>query len=104
MSLSTNNVTATYNEKLLLSNGLSVSPISGPGGESSAQPRSLRQAVSSINSDKDLNDYITSQHRNMQHHAGEIKYERNPVSFNCAPLRVYGYSYIFRFWHLKRPP
>lgn len=84
MTILANSVTANFNEKLLLSNGLSVSPINGPGGESSAQPRSLRQAVSSINNDKDLNDFITSQHRNMQHNVGEIKYERNPVSWRYS--------------------
>ncbi|CAM1502151.1 Fc.00g041350.m01.CDS01 [Cosmosporella sp. VM-42] len=70
---------ATFNEKLLLSNGLSVSPIKGPGGENSPQPRSLRQAVSSINNEKDLSDYVVSQHRNMGPNTGEVKYERNHV-------------------------
>ncbi|KAH7019928.1 hypothetical protein EDB80DRAFT_211191 [Ilyonectria destructans] len=68
---------ASYNEKLLLSNGLNVSPIQGPGGEGSQ--RSLRQAVSSIDNDKDLNNYVTAQYRNLPASSGEIKYERNAV-------------------------
>ncbi|KAF7541048.1 hypothetical protein G7Z17_g12054 [Cylindrodendrum hubeiense] len=68
---------ASYNEKLLLSNGLNVSPIKGPGGEGSQ--RSLRQAVSSIDNDKDLNAYVTAQYRNLPATSGEIKYERNAV-------------------------
>ncbi|KAI5464185.1 hypothetical protein BGZ63DRAFT_351526 [Mariannaea sp. PMI_226] len=68
---------ATYAEKLLLSNGLNVSPISGPGGD--AAQRSLRTAVSSVDNDKDLNDYVGAQHRNVRPSTGEIKYERHPV-------------------------
>lgn len=71
---------ASFNERLLLSNGLSVSPIHGPGGQSSSSQRSLRQAASSIDNEKDLNDYVTAQHRSVPPNAGEIKYERNPVS------------------------
>ncbi|KAF5027306.1 hypothetical protein F66182_600 [Fusarium sp. NRRL 66182] len=70
---------ASFNERLLLSNGLSVSPIQGPGGQSSSSQRSLRQAASSIDDDKDLNDYVTAQLRSMPQSSGEIKYERNPV-------------------------
>ncbi|KAM0561019.1 hypothetical protein ACHAPJ_003519 [Fusarium lateritium] len=70
---------ASFNERLLLSNGLSVSPIQGPGGQSSTSQRSLRQAASSIDNDKDLNDYVTAQHRSMPVNSGEIKYERNPA-------------------------
>ncbi|KAM5346856.1 hypothetical protein ACJ41O_009861 [Fusarium nematophilum] len=70
---------ASYSERLMLGNGLSVSPIQGPGGESASAQRSLRQAVSSINNEQDLNDYVTAQFRNMPPNTGEIKYERNPV-------------------------
>lgn len=69
---------ASFNEKLLLSNGLSVSPIQGPGQSSTSQ-RSLRQAASSIDNEKDLNDYVVAQVRSMPANTGEIKYERNPV-------------------------
>ncbi|KAL6361443.1 hypothetical protein LRP88_04911 [Fusarium phalaenopsidis] len=69
---------ASFNEKLLLSNGLSVSPIQGPG-QSSISQRSLRQAASSIDNEKDLNDYVVAQVRSMPANTGEIKYERNPV-------------------------
>ncbi|KAI9163404.1 RHO GTPase-activating protein RGD1 [Paramyrothecium foliicola] len=68
---------AAFNEKLLLSNGLIISPLRGPGAES--QPRSLRQAVASINNDKDLNDYVASHHLKMAPNTGEVKYERHPV-------------------------
>ncbi|RSL38281.1 hypothetical protein CEP53_015002 [Fusarium sp. AF-6] len=69
---------ASFNEKLLLSNGLSVSPIQGPGQSTTSQ-RSLRQAASSIDNEKDLNDYVVAQVRSMPANTGEIKYERNPV-------------------------
>ncbi|RKL09768.1 hypothetical protein BFJ68_g8906 [Fusarium oxysporum] len=70
---------ASFNERLLLSNGLSVSPIQGPGAQGSSAQRSLRQAASSIDNDKDLNDYVTAQHRSVPPNTGEIKYERNPT-------------------------
>ncbi|KAK2929943.1 hypothetical protein FoTM2_010283 [Fusarium oxysporum f. sp. vasinfectum] len=70
---------ASFNERLLLSNGLSVSPIQGPGAQGSSAQRSLRQAASSIDNDKDLNDYVTAQHRSVPPNTGEIKYERNPA-------------------------
>ncbi|KAM0439604.1 hypothetical protein ACHAPT_000696 [Fusarium lateritium] len=69
---------ASFNEKLLLSNGLSVSPIQGPGQSSTSQ-RSLRQAASSIDNEKDLSDYVAAQVKSMPANTGEIKYERNPV-------------------------
>ncbi|KAJ4140167.1 Rho GTPase-activating protein [Fusarium equiseti] len=70
---------ASFNERLLLSNGLSVSPIQGPGGQSSSAQRSLRQAASSIDNEKDLNDYVTAQHRSVPPNTGEIEYKRNPA-------------------------
>ncbi|CAF3497682.1 unnamed protein product [Fusarium graminearum] len=70
---------ASFNERLLLSNGLSVSPIQGPGAQISSSQRSLRQAASSIDNDKDLNDYVTAQHRSVPANTGEVEYKRNPV-------------------------
>ncbi|UZP37572.1 hypothetical protein NXS19_005388 [Fusarium pseudograminearum] len=70
---------ASFNERLLLSNGLSVSPIQGPGAQSISFQRSLRQAASSIDNDKDLNDYVTAQHRSVPANTGEVEYKRNPV-------------------------
>lgn len=35
----------------------------------------------SIDNDRDLNEHILAQHRNMPLGVGEVKYERNPVSF-----------------------
>lgn len=80
---SANHPRASFNEKLLLSNGLSVSPIQGPGQSNTSQ-RSLRQAASSIDNERDLNDYVVAQVRSMPANTGEIKYERNPVSVTGA--------------------
>lgn len=68
----------------MLSNGLNVSPISGPGGD--ATQRSFRQAVASIDNDKDFNDYVTAQHRNLPASSGDVKYERHQVSLPSDPL------------------
>ncbi|KAI3537232.1 beta-chimaerin [Colletotrichum paranaense] len=68
---------ASFNEKLLLSNGLSISPIKGQG--SGGGPRSLREAVLAINNEKDLHDYLTSHHSKVANNNGEVKYEKNPI-------------------------
>lgn len=70
---------AAFNEKLLLSNGLSISPIKGPDGQQSAS-RSLRHAVMSIDNEKDLDDFVAGHHSRIPPSSGEVKYERNPVS------------------------
>lgn len=65
---------ASFNEKLLLGNGLVVSPLSG---EESAQ-KSLRDVVMGIDNETDFHNYVGS-------HAGrigrpiEIKYEKHPT-------------------------
>ncbi|OLN86092.1 putative Rho-GTPase-activating protein 7 [Colletotrichum chlorophyti] len=66
---------ASFNEKLLLSNGLSISPIKGQSGGQ----RSLREAVMSINNEKDLHDYLSSHHSKLPPNYGEVKYEKNPI-------------------------
>ncbi|TAQ88198.1 hypothetical protein B7494_g3506 [Chlorociboria aeruginascens] len=68
---------ASFNEKLLLSNGLNVSPIKG--AEQGSHPRSLREVVYAIDNEKDLNSYITSFAAKVPPRASEIVYERNAV-------------------------
>ncbi|KAF6810253.1 Rho-GTPase-activating protein 7 [Colletotrichum sojae] len=70
---------ASFSEKLLLSNGLSISPIKGQG---SGGPRSLREAVMAINNESDLNDVLTSHHSKLPPN-NEIKYEKNPILANA---------------------
>ncbi len=68
---------ASFNEKLVLSNGLSISPLKGgPEG------RSLRECILSIDNDKDLNDYLSSHHSKLPPRTGLPKYERNNVGFS----------------------
>ncbi|KAK1758730.1 hypothetical protein QBC47DRAFT_375600 [Echria macrotheca] len=76
---------ASFNEKLLLSNGLSISPL-----KSSPDARSLRECVLAINNDADLNDYIGSYYPRMPPKGAEPKYERNPIlDQRPAPLSSY---------------
>ncbi|POR39239.1 RHO GTPase-activating protein RGD1 [Tolypocladium paradoxum] len=69
---------AAFNEKLLLGNGLIVSPFKSPGGENVPQPRSLRHAVAAIDNARDLNEFVAAQHTKVQPNY-EVKYERNPI-------------------------
>ncbi|KAI0153015.1 hypothetical protein GGR57DRAFT_468553 [Xylariaceae sp. FL1272] len=69
---------ASFNEKLLLSNGLVVSPLknaTGPGQFS----RSLKEVIHGIDNRKDLEDYVTSCYTKLPPKQPEPKYERNPV-------------------------
>ncbi|XMA14786.1 hypothetical protein WAI453_007577 [Rhynchosporium graminicola] len=68
---------ASFNEKLLLSNGLNISPLRG--NESGSQPRSLREAVAAIDNEKDLSNYISSFANKVPARTAEIRYEKNPV-------------------------
>lgn len=69
---------ASFNEKLLLSNGLVISPL-----KSATQPgqhsRSLKEVVQAIDNKKDLENYIISFHSKVPARSSEAKYERNPV-------------------------
>ncbi|KAL2065434.1 hypothetical protein VTL71DRAFT_3104 [Oculimacula yallundae] len=68
---------ASFNEKLLLSNGLNVSPLRG--NETGNQPRSLREVVYAIDNEKDLSNYISSFANKVPARTSEIRYEKNPV-------------------------
>jgi hypothetical protein len=70
--------TASFNEKLLLSNGLNISPIRAK--EQGSSNRSLREAVNSIDNEKDLSNFISSFAGKVPPKATEIRYQRNPVS------------------------
>ncbi|KAI2637712.1 RhoGAP-domain-containing protein [Hypomontagnella submonticulosa] len=69
---------ASFNEKLLLSNGLVISPL-----KSATQPgqhsRSLKEVVQAIDNKKDLETYVLGFHSKVPMKSSEAKYERNPV-------------------------
>ncbi|KAK4250884.1 hypothetical protein C7999DRAFT_11286 [Corynascus novoguineensis] len=73
---------ASFNEKLVLSNGLCISPL-----KHAPESRSLRESVLAIDNDKDLNDYLSSHHARLPPRTGPPKYERNQLldSSNRAP-------------------
>ena len=69
---------ASYNERLLLGNGLCVSPLQTQQGIQT--PRSLRDVVVQIDNATDLKTYVASFAPKVGN-AADIKYERHPVSF-----------------------
>lgn len=73
---------ASFNERLLLSNGLCVSPLQGFNNEQST--RSLRDVVFQIDNAKDLNNYVSSFAPKVGN-TGDIKYERHPVQIPTHP-------------------
>lgn len=66
---------ASFNERLLLGNGLCVTPL-----RSQQEPlkRSLREVVSSIDNERDFNNYVSSFSSRVAN-TGDIKYERHPT-------------------------
>ncbi|OBT73735.1 hypothetical protein VF21_07145 [Pseudogymnoascus sp. 05NY08] len=76
---------AAFNEKLLLHNGMSVSPLKDQAGEAGKTTRSLREAILDINNEGDLNYFIASHSSQVPPRPAEIKYERHPVMAPSAP-------------------
>ncbi|KAI9860016.1 MAG: hypothetical protein M1813_006363 [Trichoglossum hirsutum] len=68
---------ASFNEKLLLHNGLTISPID-PSTGSNPESHSLRDVVYLVDNEKDFNNYILSFSSKVQPKAAELKYERHP--------------------------
>ncbi|OIW31004.1 RhoGAP-domain-containing protein [Coniochaeta ligniaria NRRL 30616] len=77
---------ASFNEKLLLSNGLTISPLKGQPGEA----RSLRECIAAIDNDRDLNDFLSSYHKHLPPKSAEPKYERNRVLDTQQPISPTG--------------
>ncbi|EOO01662.1 putative rho gtpase activator protein [Phaeoacremonium minimum UCRPA7] len=65
---------ASFNEKLLLSNGLSISPLKAQKGQQQGQSdaRSLREIVLAINSESDLNDFLSANHSKVPPRSGPV--------------------------------
>ena len=68
---------ASLNEKLLLRNGLCVSPLKGQND--SQGPRSLRDVVYRINNGQDLHNFLSSFAPKIGPKSADIRYERHPV-------------------------
>ena len=68
---------ATFNEKLLLGNGLAVSPLSDKDVPSAQ--KSLRELVVEIDNEKDFNNFIASHSGKVPPTPSEIKYEKHPT-------------------------
>ncbi|BAE63354.1 Rho GTPase activator (Rgd1) [Aspergillus flavus] len=71
---------ATFNEKLLLGQGLSISPLKDSAGNAAIAPKSLYEVIQQIDNEKDYRDYVLSHQNNPGAVTSEqIKYERHPT-------------------------
>ena len=68
---------ASFNERLLLGNGLCVSPLKGQGNDQTQ--RSLRDVIFRIDNALDFNNYVAG-HSSRVGNEGDIEYKRHPVS------------------------
>ncbi|KAI4165185.1 MAG: hypothetical protein LQ342_001053 [Letrouitia transgressa] len=74
---------ASFNEKLLLSDGLCVSPLKSPNHQDAG--RSLRDVVYEIDNGRDLNNYILSFSSKVDLKPTDIRYERHPTLTPSQP-------------------
>lgn len=74
-------VTANFNEKLLLSNGVTVSPLTPADGSAPSQ-RSMRDIVLNIDDTRDFHNYVSGYSNKIPVRTSDIKYEQHPVSSN----------------------
>lgn len=72
-------LTATFNEKLLVSNGLVVSPVRPEAADPNMGPPSMRTMVSNIDNEKDFHTFIISHTSSLPPRPAEIKYEKHSV-------------------------
>lgn len=70
---------ASFNEKLLLGNGLCVSPLKNQPNGMTSTTRSLREVAQNIDNEKDFRDYILSFSNKAGTGTSEIKYEKHPA-------------------------
>jgi len=68
---------ATFNEKLLLGNGILITPLPSEGTNN----QSLRDIMDGVDNDRDLHDHIVSQRSRVPPKPSDIKYEQHPTLF-----------------------
>lgn len=73
-------VPASSNERLLVTNGLVVSPVRAPEEAAAATQLSMREMIGRINNEKDFHTYVTSHASSVPARPVEIRYEKHPVS------------------------
>lgn len=72
-------IIASFNEKLLLSNGLCVSPLKSLNNGQASATRSLRDVIYQIDNERDLTQFVASHASKVGPKRPDIKYERHPV-------------------------
>ena len=70
---------ASANEKLLLNNGLCVSPLKSQTNGASSGPRSLREIAQQVNNEKDMEEYVLGFSNKAGTRPPEIKYVKHPA-------------------------
>lgn len=79
-------VLATFNEKLLLSNGLCISPIKAPEASQRSQTRSLRDVIREIDNEMDLRSYVSDFASRVGPRHADSRYESYPVGLIVSSL------------------
>ncbi|OJD21246.1 hypothetical protein ACJ73_07415 [Blastomyces percursus] len=76
---------ATFTEKLLLGNGLCVSPLKNGVNPNAAGFKSLREVASEVDDEKDFKSFVLSHASKIASGSTEIKYEKHPTLATPPP-------------------
>jgi hypothetical protein len=76
--------TAHFNEKLLLGNGLLMSPLNEPDVP---PQRSMRDTIALIDNQQDFHNYVKTYTGKIPPRAAEIEYKKHPVSPPLVPFQ-----------------
>ncbi|EEQ90838.2 rho GTPase activator [Blastomyces dermatitidis ER-3] len=76
---------ATFTEKLLLGNGLCVSPLKNGVNANAAGFKSLREVASEVDDEKDFKSFVLSHASKIGSGSTEIKYEKHPTLATPPP-------------------
>lgn len=76
---------AAFTEKLIVANGLVISPMRDPNMGNSSGLQSIREAIAKIDNEKDFQSYVTSHSAQLPSAPAEIKYVKHPVSLATPP-------------------
>jgi len=78
MCIRTDLIKAAFSEKLLVNNGVVISPIKNED-DSAGGALSMRDMVSQIDNERDFQTHITSHTSTVPPKPAEIRYEKHPV-------------------------
>lgn len=95
------NRVANFNEKLLVGNGMIVSPVKNDATDNVGESLSMREMVQQIDNERDFQTYVTSHTNNVPSKPADIQYEKHPVCDNRRHTLAHSLT-LDRRWQVLR--